>query len=61
MHHQPHLTLLDYNALAMFFHNNMQAFMAAKFTEAVDYQNSRDLARKRAGDEKKRRMELVQF
>src|SRR5438270_41661 len=61
MRHQPQLTLLDYNALAMFFRNNTQAFMAAKFTEAVDYQNLRDLARKAAGDEKKRRMELVQF
>ena len=59
--HQPQLTLLDYNALAMFFRNNTQAFMAAKFTEAVDYQHLRDLARKAAGDEKKRCIELVQF
>ncbi len=35
--------------------------MAAKFTEAVDYQHLRDLARKAAGDEKKRCIELVQF
>ncbi len=61
MHHQPQLTLLDYNALAMFFHNNIQAFMAAKFTEAVDYQHLRDLARKAAGDKKKRCIELIQF
>jgi hypothetical protein len=53
IHHQPQLTLLDYNALAMFFHNNTQAFMAAKFTEAVDYQHLRHLARKTAGDEKR--------
>lgn len=59
--HQPQLTLLDYNALAMFFRNNTQAFMAVKFTEAVDYQHLRHLARKAAGDEKKRRIELVQF
>jgi hypothetical protein len=61
MRHQPQLTLLDYNAVAMFFRNNTQEFMAVKFTEAVDYQNLQVLARKMAGDEKKRRMELVQF
>ncbi|KAF9476975.1 hypothetical protein BDN70DRAFT_811358 [Pholiota conissans] len=31
MRHQPQLTLLSYNAIAMFFRNNTQAFMAAKF------------------------------
>ena len=45
----------------MFFHNNTQEFMAIKFTETVDYQNLWVLARKMAGDEKKRHMELVQF
>jgi len=37
MHYQPQLTLLNYNALTMFFHNNTPAFMAAKFTEEEDY------------------------
>ena len=37
MHYQPQLTLLSYNALTMFFRNNTQAFMAAKFTEEEDY------------------------
>ena len=44
MHYQPQLTLLSYNALSMFFHNNTQAFMAAKFTEEEDYQYIRKLA-----------------
>jgi hypothetical protein len=35
---QPQLTLLNHNALAMFYKNNTQAFMAEKFTEPEDYQ-----------------------
>ena len=41
MSRQPQLTLLNHNALAMFYKNNTQAFMAAKFsviTEPEDYQ-----------------------
>jgi len=37
MHYQPQLKLLSFNSLSMFFHNNTQAFMAAKFTEEEDY------------------------
>jgi len=33
MHYQPQLTLLSFNSSSMFFHNNTQAFMTAKFTE----------------------------
>jgi len=29
---QPQLTMQGYNGLTMFFHNNMQLFMEAKFT-----------------------------
>ncbi|KAF8799066.1 hypothetical protein BYT27DRAFT_7264089 [Phlegmacium glaucopus] len=57
MRYQPQLTLLNHNALAMFFRNNTQAFMAAKFTEAVDYQHLHKLGRekevKRNKDERK--------
>ena len=34
---QPQLTLPNHNALAMFYKNSTQAFMAAKFTEPEDY------------------------
>ena len=61
MHYQPQLTLLSYNALSMFFRNNTQAFMAAKFTEEEDYHYIRKLAREANGEEKKRRKELVDF
>ena len=61
MRSQPQLTLLSHNALAIFFQNNTQAFMAAKFTEAADYQYLRKLARDANGDEQKRRKELVEF
>src|SRR6266511_1941366 len=61
MRSQPQLTLLSHNALAIFFQNNTQAFMAAKFTEAADYQYLRKLARDANGDEQKRHKELVEF
>jgi hypothetical protein len=61
MHYQPQLTLLSYNALSMFFCNNMQAFMAAKFTEEEDYRYIHKLARESNGEEKKRWKELVDF
>jgi len=34
---QPQLTLLGHNALAMFFRNDTEAFMAKMFTEKEDY------------------------
>src|SRR6266542_2642075 len=55
MRSQPQLTLLSHNALAIFFRNNTQAFMAA------DYQYLRKLARDANGDEQKRHKELVEF
>jgi len=45
----------------MFFRNNTQAFMAAKFTEPADYQFLCQLARDASGDERQRRKELVEF
>jgi hypothetical protein len=54
MSRQPQLTLLNHNALAMFYKNNTQAFMVAKFTEPEDYQYLRMLARKSQGEEKQR-------
>jgi len=61
MRYQPQLTLLSHNALAMFFRNNTQTFMAAKFTEEEDYRYLHKLARDANGEEKKRRKELVEF
>lgn len=60
MRYQPQLTLLNHNALSMYFRNNTQAFMAAKFTEDEDYKYLHALARKN-DDERKRRRELVEF
>ena len=61
MHYQPQLTLLSFNSLTMFFRNNTQAFMAAKFTEEEDYHYIHKLAQEANGEEKKRRKELVDF
>ena len=58
---QPQLTLLNHNALAMFYKNNTQAFMVAKFTEPEDYQYLCMLACKSRGKEKQRRKEIVEF
>jgi len=44
IHRHPQLTLLNHNALAMFFRNNTSTFMAAKFTEPEDYANIQKLA-----------------
>lgn len=60
MRRQPQLTLLGHNALAMFFRNNTQAFMAAKFTDE-DFAYVRKLARESVGEEKKRRQDLIDF
>jgi len=37
MRQQPQLKLLGHNALAMFFRNDTEAFMAKMFTEKEDY------------------------
>ena len=52
MSQQPQLTLLNHNTLAMFYKNNTQAFMAAKFTEPEDYQYLHMLACKSQEEEK---------
>src|SRR6266699_7179001 len=61
MSRQPQLTLLNHNALAMFYKNNMQAFMTAKFTEPEDYQYLCMLACESQGEEKQWRKEIVEF
>jgi hypothetical protein len=43
----------------MFFHNNTQAFMAAKFTEEEDYCYIHKLARESNGEEKSARRNLL--
>src|SRR5260370_27668604 len=42
---QPQLTMQGYNGLTMFFHNNTQLFMKAKFTTDEDYKFLHKLAR----------------
>ena len=61
MRHQPQLTLLSHNALAMFFRNNTQTFMAAKFTEEEDYRYLHKFAQDSNGEEEKRHKKLVEF
>ena len=61
MRRQPQLTLLNHNALAMYFRNNTQAFMAAKFKEEEDFHYLHRLAREANGEERKRRKELIEF
>lgn len=52
MHQQSQLTLLGHNTMAMFFKNDTEAFMAAKFTEKEDYQFLHKLGRESQGLEK---------
>ena len=59
MRRQPQLTLLQYNAQAMFYHNNTQAFMEKNFQDE-DYKFIHKMARESRGEERKRREELVQ-
>ena len=58
MQQQPQLTLLQYNAQAMFHHNNTQAFMEKNF-KAEDYKFLHQIARESRGEGKKRREEMV--
>ena len=60
MQHQPQLTLLQYNAQAMFYHNNTQAFMEKNFQDE-DYKFIHKMVRESRGEERKRREELVQY
>ena len=48
---QPQLTMQAYNGLAMFFRNNMQLFMEAKFTTDEDYKFLHKLARETGSGE----------
>ena len=48
---QPQLTIQGYNGLAMFFHNNTQLFMEAKFTTDEDYKFLHKLARETGSGE----------
>lgn len=52
MNKQPQLTLLSHNALTVFFCNNTQAFMAAKFTEKEDFEYLHKLGRGTEGIER---------
>lgn len=48
---QPQLTMQAYNGLTMFFRNNTQLFMEAKFTTDEDYEFLRKLARETGSGE----------
>ena len=60
MRRQPQLTVLQYNAQAMFFHNNTQAFMDTKLTELEDQQFIHKLAREATGEQRKWKEQLIQ-
>ena len=60
MRKQPQLTLLHYNALAMFFHNNTEAFVKKKF-QHEDFKYLYKMARNSKGEEKKRKEEIIKF
>jgi hypothetical protein len=60
MRWQPQLTLIGYNAQAMFFSNETEAFMKKYFVEPEDYKFIHAMARKTVGDDKKRRQEIVE-
>ncbi|KAF8803896.1 hypothetical protein BYT27DRAFT_7225810 [Phlegmacium glaucopus] len=57
--HQPQLTQQGYNALSMFFQNDTEAFMKAKFTEKEDHSFLRSEAREIKGDEREKKLEYV--
>lgn len=59
MRRQPQLSLVNYNAMAMFFKNNTEAFMAAKFTEKEDFQYIHKLGRESKKQEKLQRKEII--
>ena len=60
MRQQPQLTLIGYNAQAMFFHNNTEAFMKQYFVKPEDYKFIHAAAQEMTADDKKRRHEIVQ-
>ena len=61
MQRQPQLTGLQYNAQAMFHHNETQAFMEAKFTEPEDFKFIHQEAQKLKGVDKQRKFEIIKF
>jgi hypothetical protein len=60
MRRQPQLTVLHYNAQAIFNHNETQAFMNAKFSTHEDYKFLHEEARKMKGIDKKRKLEIIE-
>jgi hypothetical protein len=60
MHWQPQLTLLGYNAQAMFFHNDTEAFIKKFFVEPEDYKFLHSMAWQATAEDKKRRLERSQ-
>ena len=58
MHRQPQLTLLQYNARAMFKRNNTAEFMEEKFSEKT-HQYIRELSREKPTKEKERKAAIV--
>ena len=62
MRRQPQLSLLQYNAQAMFHRNETQEFMHQKF-QAADHQFIRQMARNAdvQGEEQKRKQMLVEY
>ena len=55
---QPQLTLLHYNFLAMFFHNNTETFVKKKF-QHEDFKYLYKMAQNLKGEEEKRKEEIM--
>ena len=58
---QPQLTMQGYNGLAMFFRNNTQLFMEAKFTKDEDYKFLHKLVREMGSGEQAWRQAGVNY
>ena len=52
---------MGHNALAMYFNNDTEQFIASKFTEEEDFKFLHKLGRESQSEEKKRRKEHVQY
>ena len=61
MQKQPQLTLLGHNALAMYFNNDTEKFIASKFTEKEDFKFLHQLGCESQAEEKNRKKEHVQY
>lgn len=60
MHRQPQLTVLHFNAQTMFYKNQTQDFMKAKFDHPEDFKFLHKEARDMKGLDNKRQKEIIE-